>query len=282
MESGCSMFEGLSGSSFLQAWHARFAGGTARHYASGHVAGSDVSTYGLLVDDVAKLSQCKTLLDIACGDGYLLQLISERFRQATLVGVDASSEEVRLARERVYPGDVRFEEGPVEALPFPSGSIDAVVCHMAFMLFDDARTVTREIARVLSPGGMFAAVFGPAGGTGSGIRGFGGKLREIETKERLSRLDVGDAATDTEETSRAVFESGDWQSVDLHDVALRFETADEVREMLLSMYNIARLSQSGKAELGEYVRSALRESFDPADWQLGLRHLVARRIHTEH
>jgi ubiquinone/menaquinone biosynthesis C-methylase UbiE len=275
------MFEELSGSSFLQAWHARFAGGTARHYASGHVAGSDVSTYGLLVDDVATLSSCDTVIDIACGDGYLLQLIAERFPQATLVGIDASSEEVRLARERVYAGNVRFEKGPVEALPVPSGSIDAVVCHMAFMLFDDARTVTREIARVLRPGGMFAAIFGPAGGTGSGIRGFGGKLREIETKETLSRLDVGDSATDTEETSRALFESEDWQSVELRELALRFETADEVREMLLSMYNIVRLSQSGKAELEDYVRSALNDSFDPGEWQLGLRHLVARRIHPE-
>ncbi|HEY1681246.1 MAG TPA: class I SAM-dependent methyltransferase [Candidatus Tumulicola sp.] len=276
------MFEELSGSSFLHAWHARFAGGTARHYASGRVAGSDVSTYGLLVDDVAALSSGKTVVDIACGDGYLLQLISERFPQATLVGVDASSEEIRLALERVYPGDVRFEERPVEDLPFPTGSIDAVVCHMAFMLFDDARTVTKEIARVLRPGAMFAAIFGPARGTGPGIRGFGGKLHEIESNERLARLDVGDSATDTEETSRALFESDDWQSVELRNVALRFETAQEVREMLLSMYNIARLSQSGRAELEDYVRSALRDSFDPADWQLGLRHLVAERIQAEH
>ena len=144
----------------------------------GASAGSNGSTYGLLVDDVATISSCKMAIDIACGDGYLLQLISERFPRATLVGVDASSEEVRLARERAYSGDVRFEEGPVEALPFPSGSIDAVVCHMAFMLFDDARPVVREIARVLRPGGMFAAVFGPAAGTGPGIRGFGGKLHE--------------------------------------------------------------------------------------------------------
>jgi SAM-dependent methyltransferase len=276
------MFEQLSGSSFLQAWHARFAGGTARHYASGRVAGSNVSTYRLLVDDVATLSRCEKIVDIACGDGYLLQLISERFPKAALVGVDASSEEVRLARERAYPGDVRFEEGRVEELPFPTGSIDAVVCHMAFMLFDDARTVTREIARVLRPGAIFAAVFGPARGTGPGIRGFGGKLREIESNQRLSRLDVGDSATDTEETSRSLFESDDWHSVELRDVALRFETADEVREMLLSMYNIARLSQSGKVELEDYVRSALRDSFDPAGWQLGLRHLVAERIQAGH
>jgi SAM-dependent methyltransferase len=271
------MFAELSGSSFLQAWHARFAGGTARHYASGRVAGTEISTYGLLVDDVATLSRCETVTDIACGDGYLLQLISERCPQATLLGVDASSEELRLARERVYSGPVRFVEAPAEALPALVGSIDAVVCHMAFMLFDDARAVTREVARVLRPGAMFAAVFGPAGGTGSGIRGFGGKLREIESKERLSRLDIGDSATDTEETSRALFESDDWQSVELREVALRFETADEVREMLLSTYNIARLSQSGKSELEAYVGSALRDSFDPAGWQLGLRHLVARR-----
>jgi SAM-dependent methyltransferase len=272
-----SMFGDLRGSDFLQAWHARFAGGTAKHHASARVVGIGVSTYELLVRDVAEQPKLDAAIDIACGDGYLIQLLSERFPDAAVLGVDASSEELRLARERAYAGGVRFEEARVEAIPVPSGSVDAVVCHLAFMLFDDAGVVVREIARVLRPGGTFAAVFGPAGGMGPGIRGFGGKLREIESREALSRLDVGDPATDNEETARGLFDPREWRAIEMTGIALRFETGDEVREMLMAMYNIARFSESGKAEIDAYLRSATSGPFDPADWQMGLRHLVARR-----
>src|SRR5690606_1060339 len=47
-----------------------------------------------------------------------------------------------------------------QALPFADGSFDACVSHLAFMLMEDAPAVVRELARVLAPGGWFAAVLG--------------------------------------------------------------------------------------------------------------------------
>jgi SAM-dependent methyltransferase len=271
------MFKDLRGAEFLQAWHERFAGGTARHFGPGRVAGSDVSSYNLLVEDVAALSKSSTVIDVACGDGYLVQLLSARLPEAEIAGIDVSSGELKLARERVYTGNVRFVEAAVETLPFPNRSVDAVTCHMAFMLFDDVRAAAREIARVLRPNGLFAAIFGPAPGTSPAIRRFGAKLNEIEREEGLPPLSIGDSATDTEKTAREIFENEAWRSVDLREIALRFDGAERTCEMLMGMYNLARLLPVRRDELEAHFRSELRASDDPSGCVLGLRHLVALR-----
>src|SRR4051794_40471316 len=43
--------------------------------------------------------------------------------------------------------------GNIEALPFPPGSLDAVVLHHALDCCDDPRTAMREVCKVLRPGG---------------------------------------------------------------------------------------------------------------------------------
>jgi len=51
-------------------------------------------------------------------------------------------------------------QGRAQALPFAGGAFDAVVCHLAFMLFDDVPRVVAELHRVLAPGGAFHALLG--------------------------------------------------------------------------------------------------------------------------
>jgi SAM-dependent methyltransferase len=100
------------------------------------------------------------VLDLGAGDGYLCELLAARGARA--VGVDFSHEELARLRARVR----RLEPRPwavaarAQALPFADGSFDACLCHLAFMLMEDAPAVVRELARVLAPGGWFAALLG--------------------------------------------------------------------------------------------------------------------------
>jgi ubiquinone/menaquinone biosynthesis C-methylase UbiE len=48
-------------------------------------------------------------------------------------------------------------DASVEALPFPDGSFDVVVSNGVLNLVPDKDLALREIARVLRPGGRFAA-----------------------------------------------------------------------------------------------------------------------------
>jgi SAM-dependent methyltransferase len=80
----------------------------------------------------------RRVLDLACGDHPM----------PGAVGVD-------LVRERGVA-----VQGRAQALPFRDGAFDAVVCHLAWMLFDDLDEVVREVLRVLVPGGAFHALLG--------------------------------------------------------------------------------------------------------------------------
>lgn len=274
----------LGGADFLREWHARYAGTTSDTFWCGRLDTTGGSTYELLVEDVASLKSPAKVIDLACGDGYLLELLARRLPAVALVGVDVAPQELDLARRRSCAENVALLEAPGEALPLPDRSADAVVCHMALMLFDDARAVIQEVARVLRPGGIFAAVLGPAKGSSDLVARFGAALHQIEAAENLAPLTIGDPATYGEPSLRALFEDECWHTLDLKNLRLRFDAAggsdERISAMLLGMYNVARLSEQGRDTLKRRLETALREQRSlgqPPECVLGLRHLVASR-----
>jgi SAM-dependent methyltransferase len=97
---------------------------------------------------VAAVPAGARVLDLACGDAYLVARLGPR-----AVGVD-------LAPWRGRHRGAALVAGRAQALPFADRAFDACVCHLAFMLFDDLAQVIRELRRVVVPGGVFAAVLG--------------------------------------------------------------------------------------------------------------------------
>jgi SAM-dependent methyltransferase len=91
------------------------------------------------------------VLDVACGTGLVSRLFKGNV--AEVVGVDITREMFAQAAPRLD----RFVEGAGEALPFPDASFDRVVCRQGTQFMDDA-AATREMARVLKPGGRAVIV----------------------------------------------------------------------------------------------------------------------------
>lgn len=92
------------------------------------------------------------LLDVGCGTGILLQEVARRHPGARVVGVDASPEMLRVARERLG-GGVPLLRGNAHCLPLASRSFDAVVTSSALHHWADPEGALGEIARVVRPGG---------------------------------------------------------------------------------------------------------------------------------
>jgi len=92
------------------------------------------------------------VLDLGCGPGLYAQELIER-GAARVVGVDASSEMVRLARHRV-PGATFHRQDLQAPLSWAAdGEFDAAVMPLVIHHLDDRVSALREAARVLRPGG---------------------------------------------------------------------------------------------------------------------------------
>src|SRR3954452_20263644 len=86
------------------------------------------------------------LLEIGCGGGTQLSAFAEA--GWSVVGVDVSADQLRLARERGH--DV--EQADAARLPFADGSFDAAFSVFTHTDLDDFPAAMREAARVLRAG----------------------------------------------------------------------------------------------------------------------------------
>jgi SAM-dependent methyltransferase len=96
----------------------------------------------------------KTVLDAGCGEGYNTRLLARR--GARIVGVDVSQRMIDLARqeEQREPLGIRYEAASFSDLSlFEDECFDLVVSFMALMDGPDLGGASREIFRVLRPGG---------------------------------------------------------------------------------------------------------------------------------
>jgi SAM-dependent methyltransferase len=106
--------------------------------------------YHLLGDDVSGLR----IVDFGCGSGANSVHLANR--GAHVWGVDISEDLIRLAERRMAatgrPGGARFIVASAHDLPFPDASID-IVFGIAILHHLDLTLVSREVRRVLRPGG---------------------------------------------------------------------------------------------------------------------------------
>ncbi|MBX3293451.1 MAG: class I SAM-dependent methyltransferase [Acidobacteria bacterium] len=130
------------------------------------------------------------LLDIGCGNGALLNALSERI--ATGTGVDESAAMVERAKKKnAEVSNLRFETitGPI--LPFPDNSFDVVTSLMSFRYLD-WDPLLAEIKRVTRPGGKLLIVdmVTVPVKTAEYPRLIGDKLRTMRNQKANARFDA--------------------------------------------------------------------------------------------
>lgn len=228
---------------WLKDWHARHPGATARALGRGNP-----SSYETLAA-LAKAGD--RALDVACGDGMLMERLLAR-GAAEVTGIDMSSEELAAARARL--GDrARLLEGRAQALPFEDASFDVVTCHMALMLMDAPDGVVAEVRRVLRPGGVFGAVVGSAPASdGTWIR-----IVQIFAPA-LSGPSLGDRRTRSPEGLRDLL--GAFEDVRIEPLSVDLSGPEEdVWQLFADTYMPAMLPEATAAAIESAARAALRD-----------------------
>ncbi len=108
-----------------------------------------------------QISTGDRVLDVACGNGRLLEMLSKKHDFAGY-GVDISGKMVENAR-RLNPSMV-FAQAGCEALPFQGAFFDVMTVCAAYHHFPDVTGFAKEAFRVLKPNGMLyvAEVYYPS------------------------------------------------------------------------------------------------------------------------
>ena len=112
-----------------------------------------------LIIDAAQPGPGNTLLDVACGGGIVVCAFALHVRHAT--GIDATPAMLDRARALAADkciGNVSWQQGEVEHLPYPDGAFTIVVTRFAMHHFLDPAAVFREMVRVCAPGGRILVV----------------------------------------------------------------------------------------------------------------------------
>ncbi|SRR6266851_208339 len=96
------------------------------------------------------------VLETAAGSGIVTRaLLRSLPASASVVATDLNQPMLDHAAKVVSSGRVSWQKADAQALPFPDGAFDAVVCQFGVMFFPDKQKAYREARRVLKPGGRF-------------------------------------------------------------------------------------------------------------------------------
>jgi len=111
-----------------------------------------------------------TVLDLGCGTGHGAAALAARWPRARVIALDVSAAMLEQAARR--DGAARIERlcAEAEAIPLPDASVDLVHSNLMLPWCEDIDAVFGEVARILSPRGLFTFTsYGP--GTLQELRG---------------------------------------------------------------------------------------------------------------
>ncbi|MGM0806113.1 MAG: class I SAM-dependent methyltransferase [Bacillota bacterium] len=115
-------------------------------------------TIGLL-----ELQDQDHVLELGCGAGYAIQMITDRYLVKEIVGIDLSATAIRSATSRnkktMNNERTKLIQANFNDLPFPDKMFNKVFSIQTIYFWDDINTIVSEIYRVLMPGGMVVITF---------------------------------------------------------------------------------------------------------------------------
>ena len=136
---------------YLAEFHDQRPGAVEAVLSQAAAAAGDTTPYRWLARAIPP--RVRTVLDLACGSGAVSRELAATDR--TVIGIDRSQAELALAAER---GPGPWVRGDIRQLPFADGSVDAVTASLGLVVVPELGQVLAEVARVLKPGGVLAAI----------------------------------------------------------------------------------------------------------------------------
>ena len=107
----------------------------------------------IIFSGLGKLKTGSRILDVGCGRGFYLKVLSDTFPGLKLCGLDLSREYLTVAEKFINNGKVELTSGSIEDLPYKNNSFDSVIASEVLEHVEDDSKAIGEIYRVLKRGG---------------------------------------------------------------------------------------------------------------------------------
>ncbi|CAM2068493.1 Class I SAM-dependent methyltransferase [Sulfidibacter corallicola] len=220
------------------------------------------------------------ILDLACGDGYFLNLLWEKgFHHLT--GSDRSGAELEAARERLTSA-VRLDRADAHRQPYDDRSFDLVTCHMALMLMKPLAPVLTEIARILKSGGRLIALV-PRPLLDPVMDCYREALQTVCAETGLKPLQLGDPQLSRRNAATRLLEAcGLGGEVRLEDLVVqRSGSVEALWNAMAASYDVFRLPTTARTRLRQRVSAkwrTLSSDGDSLTCRMGLRLITAVRM----
>lgn len=248
---------------FLRSFHLENPSCTSLSFANGYTT-DRLTSYDQLLKAVETPSLTRGhLLDLACGDGFLLKKISTTFPDLKLSGIDMSEGELSVAKEILGSLNVSLIQAKAQQLPFSNSKFDFILCHMALMLMDNLEQVIQEIHRCLIPSGVFSAIVGGNFKKNPVFSKFLELLDEaLKAENKFWLKDLGDPRTRSIDGIRALF-AKDFVQIEMDDFEVHFyDHPDALTNFFLLMYDVGLLSKERRHRLSKDLLSELHKMSD--------------------
>ena len=233
------------GAAYLQRWHAHHPGATSAMFTA-MTDDRGRNTYELLARPL--LGAREPVLDLACGDGYLLELLR---RERDCFGTDWNIAELNAASDRLGRG-APLIRADAASLPIATASVGAVGCHYALMLLQPLEAVLAELARVLCPEGLLACVLpaSPPEGDQGPISVFRAAWHEVTATFPVDIPPIQDDRAVDPAGLAVLLGAAGFSSVSVQAISVKKQmTVEETIESVLLTYLPDLLSPAGLAQL---------------------------------
>jgi ubiquinone/menaquinone biosynthesis C-methylase UbiE len=216
-------------------------GGTSAAYAvsATHRAGNDL-------DRLLELAECRPdceVLDVATGAGHTARVIAPHVSHVVIS--DITPQMLDTARSEMQAAgvhNVSYRIADAEELPFGPGVFDLVTCRIAPHHFSNPKMFTREVNRVLKPGGQFLLI----DSTVPEEDDLDTRLNELEWRRDNSHV--------------RSFKRSEWEAM-LLDAGLELESAEEFPKchIFADWTARSRMSDQDRIDLEKWLLEAPEE-----------------------
>ncbi|GAC1653114.1 MAG: hypothetical protein NVS9B12_02960 [Vulcanimicrobiaceae bacterium] len=238
--------------SYFRAFHAERAG-TAMQLFHALRDERGKTSYDFLAQ--ALPADARVILDAGCGEGTFAEFARAALPGCDFTGVDITAESVAIASRERADERTRFLQADVAALPFEDASFDAVVSHLALLLFEPLEPAAKELRRVLRSGGC-AAFITEDTGPGRGL--YADLVREavrfIRTFHPRFHVERTNAHVVTAADQTAALEACGFHSITIESIGVgTLATAREVAGAFSNMYVFGSLEGVLQRAFGEHL-----------------------------